>query len=472
MQRVQQLYHRMPTWLKLLSGGVAATLGFAPFFVWPLGLLGLSILIAHVQQASRTRQAVTGAYLWGMAHLFTLLYWLPHAFYVEAGNSWQALWLTGVPALVGLCAVFALQYALLAAVTQRIMAPGWRRGAVFCLGWLLCEVGRDAAGSLGFPWTWPGAMWAGHPLTLQLAALNPPIVGGIGVLSALVLLLAFCLSQATRRWLGTAVAIASVCLTFGAWRLQTAPNAAPAFTAELALIQPNALAPNDWDPYLRWEYLQTQMALIQAQPHASLLILPETALPYFIEEDTEIRTTLAQALAPHQQLVAGFPRRSLQADGRTMYFNSLGLMDATGQLHQTYDKTLLVPFGEYIPLRGLFSAITRPFLPQGLHTHAFHRSDYAPGSTGHTIALGPSLTALPLICFEGIFSRHVRSTHSQADVLLNISNDAWFGPTSGPAQHFALTRVRAVETGKPLIRVANGGTTGVVDGFGRLFAAP
>ena len=151
-------------------------------------------------------------------------------------------------------------------------------------------------------------------------------------------------------------------------------------------------------------------------------------------------------------LISGAPWRE---DGR--YYNSILAIDREGRLRERHDKAHLVPFGEYVPLRGLLGAAK---LTVG-------GKDFAAGP-------GPSTLTLPglppfgaLICFEAIFPGEAVAADARPDWLLNLTNDAWFGETAGPHQHFEIARMRAIETGLPVVRVANTGITGAVDGYGR-----
>jgi apolipoprotein N-acyltransferase len=197
-----------------------------------------------------------------------------------------------------------------------------------------------------------------------------------------------------------------------------------------------------------------------------LVILPETGVPFFIAETPEVGAMLAQAFPRPTQLLTGSVRREhVWANNQptTQYFNSLQRIDG-GHIAASYDKHLLVPFGEFIPLRQLLDALPLP-LPLRVLSQA--RLDFTHGTASPLLptAVGP---VVGLICYEGIFPLFVASHSGGARALVNVTNDAWFTGTSALYQHAALQRLRAIETGLPLLRSANTGISFATDGFGRI----
>ena len=189
-----------------------------------------------------------------------------------------------------------------------------------------------------------------------------------------------------------------------------------------------------------------------ADPEPDAVIWPETAVARLLQSESPLVEALGRSAQSRRGLISGAPWRK---DGR--FYNSILAIDREGRLQGRHDKAHLVPFGEYVPLRGLLGAIK---LTVG-------RNDFAAGP-------GPSTLTLPglppfgaLICFEAIFPGEVVAANDRPDWLLNLTNDAWFGETAGPHQHFEIVRMRAIETGLPVVRVANTGITGAVDGYGR-----
>jgi len=190
-------------------------------------------------------------------------------------------------------------------------------------------------------------------------------------------------------------------------------------------------------------------------PQADILIWPETALPFILGHASWINDVVANHLAPHQTLITGIPK--LGKDGG--FYNSIAAFSGTGKITHIYDKNILVPFGEYMPFRA--------FVPQFFGPLVHGTQDYTAGHTADPITW-EGLRFLPLICYEAIFPTHVARHAPKSNVLLNLTNDAWFGNSSAPHQHFAMARLRAVENRQPLIRVANTGITAVITPSGKV----
>jgi apolipoprotein N-acyltransferase len=205
-----------------------------------------------------------------------------------------------------------------------------------------------------------------------------------------------------------------------------------------------------------------QLSSAPAARPISHVIWAETAVPYLLAGEPVLRAKIAEIIPEGGLLITGAPRRE-SADDSWRLWNSLHALDETGRVVGTYDKHHLVPFGEYTPLRALLGRL-------GLSKMAVGASDFSPGPGPVTLALPGLPPVSPLICYEAIFPGSVVASGPRPEWLLNITNDAWFGTSSGPYQHFASARIRAVEEGLPLVRVANNGISAVVDSYGRLRA--
>jgi apolipoprotein N-acyltransferase len=233
----------------------------------------------------------------------------------------------------------------------------------------------------------------------------------------------------------------------------------------LRLVQPSIDQASKWRPELRRGHIEKQMRLSSgpaARP-VSHVIWAETAVPFLLDNESELRAQLADIVPQGGLLIAGAPRLG-DPDGpgeQRRLWNSLYGLDESGAVVGTYDKHHLVPFGEYTPLRAVLGWLGLGKLTVG----------------GQGFSAGPGLATLdlpglppfsPLICYEAIFPGRVVAEGARPQWLLNLTNDAWFGTSSGPYQHFAGVRIRAVEEGLPLVRVANSGISAVVDPYGRL----
>ena len=333
----------------------------------------------------------------------------------------------------------------LAAVAARRLGGG----TLALAGWIgLAEVARSLLFT-GFPWALLGHVWIGTPIA-QLAG----FVGPFG-LTAVTLAAATCLALAPRRPLAVIplLGLPVLWLTLDPGPLPSAPEAGPL----VRIVQPAVPQDEKWSAGAAAQFADL-LALSAAEPPAALTVWPETALPWVI--DLEATPDLA-ALADLPGAVAtGVVRWQ---DER--YFNSLAVFGAGGGLAARYDKWHLVPFGEYLPAGALLSRIglrgLAEFLPGGFSTGTGPATVEIPG-------IGP---ASALICYEGIFAEEVNAVRTRPRLLLLVTNDAWFGTRAGPQQHFAQGRLRAIEQGVPMVRAANTGISGVIDGRGRVVAS-
>jgi len=229
-------------------------------------------------------------------------------------------------------------------------------------------------------------------------------------------------------------------------------------------VQPNAEQHLKWHPDHALGFFDDMLAFSAAEaagggPRPDLIVWPENAVVQILNR-AEAWLDAVQNAAAGVPVVFGIQRR----EGEDA-FNTLVVMDEDGAVAALYDKYHLVPFGEYLPLAHWFDAMGQTLVGQGMG------SGYVPGPGPQVLALPGRLgTALPLICYEGIFPQNVRGAPERPDFLLLITNDAWFGDIAGPYQHLAQARLRAVEQGLPMVRVANTGVSAMIDARGRVTA--
>lgn len=464
-----------PRWWQALLVGALLTLGFAPFFVWPLGVLSLVVVWRWLTQPWSWRRWTGLTLLWGMGHQLTALYWLPRAFYADAGNDWVAGLAGGVPALLGL-ALFGSLGMVLALGLARInkpWLPAWAVGGVAVVTWLAVEWLKTLH-PIGFPWLPSGAMGAGSLPLLQMAAW-----GEVFLMSALFLSMAWLFSLPQRGAHYAALGLLVLAYGAGSWRLANAPTIEDMQSQQplIRLVQPNIQSPHKWDVARREAVLHQTMqigfvSVAPKQATPSLVIFPETAVAFYLNEQPDVLDTVGAFLMPEQAVLTGTVRRDLTASP-TQYFNSAAVvtkvptspdMSVTAMIAHM-DKRLLVPFGEYLPWRRLWE----PWLPFGIQTMSQSRLDYSFGTVTPNLPT-PAGGMLALICYEGIFPGYVhqqRARNPGLKALVNMTNDNWFTGTTALFQHAALARLRAVATGLPLLRAANTGLTVVWDGYGR-----
>ena len=435
---------RVVVWAAL---GCAAALGQAPWGLWPISLLAFAaalILFAH----KTSRAGALFGWAFGFGYFATALHWIVYPFLVDPEvHGWMAPF-----GLLFLSAGLALFWSVAGWIAARL-----QMGALgFAMMLASAELARSVAFT-GFPWAVPGHIWIGTQLA-QFAS----VVGEQG-LTLLTLgaafLLSFAVQQGSRR-LVALIPIGLLPLAFF-WLEPNAADPLPQPTQTVRLVQPNAPQDEKWDPDFVPVFYGRLLQATAAEPQHDLIVWPETAIPYLMEHAGGVFAEIAQ-VSQGTPVVLGLNRRE-----GARYYNSLVVTGSGAVPLATYDKRHLVPFGEYVPFSEWF--------PGGLNGFAASQGGGFSAGTGTARISLPGIgEALPLICYEGIFIRDIREALSEAArprLILLITNDAWFGPSAGPSQHFAMARLRSIETGLPMIRVANTGVSAVLDGRGQVLAS-
>jgi len=454
-----------------LAGGLA-TLALPPLYAVPCLLLSFPIFLWLLDGTRSRGEAFRLGWTFGFGYFFFGLYWISFALFTDLARFW---WL--VPfAITLLPASLALLIGVVAVLTRAWPGHGLDRPLAFALIWTAIEWFRGHAFS-GFPWNLVGYVWTDILPVAQFGA----VVGvyGLSLLTVSVAVLPAALAWRAAGSLRAAVALSFGLLLFagiaywGHLRLAAAPDD----TVEkihLRLVQPGIQQKQKWDPLLRQDNFLKHLSLSLRPLPADiapgsggdhvLVLWPEAAVTYFIERDPVRLEAIARATPPGGWTITGTPRLTHDADGTRRFWNSLVAIDADANVTAAYDKSHLVPFGEYVPLRQWIP----DWLP--LATIAAGSSDFSAGPGVRTLTL-PNVPGFgPLICYEIIFPGQVTGTDPRPHWFLNVTNDAWYGETAGPHQHFAIARMRAVEEGIPVVRVANTGISGVIDAYGRIQA--
>ncbi|WP_212524790.1 apolipoprotein N-acyltransferase [Actibacterium sp. MT2.3-13A] len=434
---------RRPGLLAFGAGAVAAA-GQAPLGLWPLALAGFAGLFALVLRAPGPLQGAKRAWLFGGGYFAAALSWIVEPFLVDvARHGWMAPF-----ALLFMSFGLALFWAAAGWAAARA-GTGARRAFALAVALGLAELAR-AHVLTGFPWALIGHLWIGTPV-MQMAA----FAGAHGLTALALLALALPFAWGAR---GAALALALVGAGWGGgvWRLAR-PEPQVADPVHVRLIQPNAAQRLKWRPDMVPVFFERQLDYTAAPSETApdLIVWPETAVPYLLERAGGALERIADAAAG-TPVVFGVQRR----DSGGVY-NSLAVLGGQGALTHVYDKHHLVPFGEYIPLRAVAARLGL----SGLAAEFLY--GYTPGPGPQVLDLGAAGRALPLICYEAIFPQDLRAA-TRPGWILQITNDAWFGAVSGPYQHLAQARLRAVEQGLPVLRSANTGVTAVIDARGRV----
>ncbi len=450
---------RWPTLARLLftvALGAIAAFGLAPWGIWPLtllALLGLPMLLANIPSA---RQAALIGWALGIGWFGHGLIWIVEPFLVDiARYGWMAPF-----ALLLMATGGGAFWALAFGVAHRFGQSSLTRILALILIWSLVEFGR-AYLFTGFPWAALAQIWPGTDTALLLAWIGPH---GLALSTLMATLLpGWALSQPGRVrtiFITTLPALGLVIfsVTLGQFR----PMTPPLTTKTIRLIQPNAPQHQKWHPDFSWGFFDRQIAYTNADsdtgPRPDLIVWPETAIPVLLEDASASFATITKA-ADGIPVVLGVQNRQ-----GTRYYNSLVYLDDKGQVADRYDKHHLVPFGEYVP----FGDLAAQFGIHGLAAQA--GAGFSAGPGPQILNIGGIGKALPLICYEVVFPQDVGGANQRPDYLLQITNDAWFGTNSGPYQHLAQARMRAIEQGLPMIRVANTGVSAMIDPWGRITA--
>lgn len=390
----------------------------------------------------------------GAGHFAAALFWIVEPFLVDAPrHGWMAPF-----ALILIALGMALFWAGAAALAAWLGRSPARRA----LALAVALAGADALRSYaltGFPWALFGHVWIGTPVA-QAAAVIGPL--GLSLLTTGAAALA---AMAPRRGPVAAALLLAAVWAGGAWRLAQ-PDPAPQRVAQLRLIQPNAAQDLKWLPEMQEMFFQRMLAQTAAAPASApaasppdLIIWPETAVPWLLNNPGPVLDMISQA-AGGRPVVLGIQR----SEG-LRYFNSLAVIGPGGAVGEVYDKHHLVPFGEYMPAGDLLGRL-------GIGAFAARQGNgYTSGPGPALLDLGPLGHVLPLICYEAVFPQDLNAAPGRADWILQATNDAWFGALSGPYQHLAQARLRAIEQGLPLVRAANTGVSAVIDAKGRVLAS-
>ncbi len=450
-------------WLAAAALGAAAAAALPPVYALPLLVPAFVGLTWLVEEAPGWRRAFVDGWWFGFGLSLAGLYWIFNSFIVDAPRyGWMAPF-----AVAGVSAVMALYPAATAALSRlafsRREIGGAGRVLVLAAFWTAMEWARGWL-LTGFSWNLIGSVWTVSDTMIQLAAVAG--VYGLSLLTvaaaAMPAVLADGAADIRNRLPVIAAAVALVVVWgSGAARLATAGDQTVA-GVRLRLVQPNIPQDLKWRPELRAGHVNRQLQMSKAPPAAGPLpthvIWAETAVPYVLADNPSLVSALAAAAPPGGVIIVGAPRTTAAGVAPRRIWNSLFAIDGGGRIAAIYDKVHLVPFGEYVPLRGILD----------IDKLTGGRFDFSPGPGRRTLQLAGLPPVSPLICYEVIFPGRVADAARRPGWLLNLTNDAWFGRSSGPYQHFAAARLRAVEEGLPLVRVANTGISGVVDAYGRI----
>ncbi len=496
MDVLPKLFARLETReLALIAfvAGALSVLAMAPFFLWPVlfatfpaliwALDGVCFRESDAEEplvSFRKRLLRAGIIGWafGFGYFLASIYWIGYAFLVDA-ERYAVL----MPfAVASLPAGLALFYAAASVVAAAMWRRGYARLAAFAFAFFCAEAARGYL-LTGFPWNLFGEALAANEPHMQLAA----YIGVYGLtLAALFIfpapaaLIAAPGTRYGRLWaplILSAIALAGS-YAFGSNRLRE--TAGEVEGVRVRIVQPNIPQREKWKPENQGWIFDRVLSLsrngtggadISAFTH---VIWPESSVPFHFGFNRDIyisqaRSILAALIPPHTTLILGAERAEgiLSVDSTYTFnrvYNSLFVLGEGAKIHNIYDKTHLVPFGEYVPFGEVLAAA-------GLHAFSHRLSGFNSGEEQAPLISTPQAPDfLPLICYEIIFPGRIADLKTRPGWLVNVTNDAWFGDSTGPHQHLHQARIRATEEGLPVMRSANTGISAVIDPFGRVLS--
>ena len=458
-----------------LAAGALSALAMAPFNAWPVLFLTFPVAVWMIDGAGAGRwrgvpAAAMSGFWFGLGYFVIGLYWIGYAFLVDAPTfAWlMPFAVLGLPAYLALftAAGFALARLLwtrdasrLLALAMSLTVTEWLRGHLLS----------------GFPWNSFGYALS-EPLALAQTA---SLIGlwGMTFLSVAIFASPAVLidgsSRGRKPWIApvAALALLAIMAMFGTVRLSMQPTLLT--KVKLRIMQPNLQQDVKFNYAAKQEVMQKYLGLSDRASgpqstgvrDANILIWPESAFPFFLTREADAMAQIAELLPRGTVLITGSVRAPDLPPGAriTRAYNSIYVIDHDGSVLSVYDKLHLVPFGEYLPFQDAMEKL-------GFVQLTRVQGGFIPGTRRRAMEIPDAPRALPLICYEMIFPGDIASRDERPGWIINVTNDGWFGYSTGPYQHLQQARMRAIEEGLPVVRGANTGISAVIDPSGRIVA--
>jgi apolipoprotein N-acyltransferase len=455
---------RLQLYMLVFLLGVLAAGAMPPFhlvFILPISFSGLLLVLSGAQNK---KQAFFYGWFFGWGYFIAGLYWIGVAFTIDA-DAHAAL--IPIP-ILGLPAFLACFAGVTTLICYLLNAKNLRLILLFSLTWVTTEIIRGYLFT-GFPWNNIGYSWFFSASMSQIGALGGMI--GLSFLSIFLSCFPYLgVNEDSSRKRNYGLMAVAICLLglqygYGTVRLNVAETTYLK-DVKLRLVQPNIRQQDKWKRHLRQLHVEKLVALSSGPgiDQVSHIIWPETSVPYFLTTNQKVINYVKPVIPIEGALITGAPRRKAK---ERRYYNSLQVMTRNGEFTDIYDKQHLVPYGEYMPLRSLLKSIGLFALIPALDNMSdFDVSD----NTNDEIISIPNLPdSRGLICYEVAFASEMNKGQP-FDWILNLTNDGWFGDTTGPHQHIVHAQARALEQGVPLVRVANTGISALIDPYGRILS--
>ncbi|MDB5547986.1 MAG: apolipoprotein N-acyltransferase [Tardiphaga sp.] len=461
--------------LALLAGAVSA-LAMAPFNAWPVLFVTFPVVVWLIDGAGAGKlrgipaAALTG-WCFGFGYFVPGLYWIGYAFLVDAPTFG---WLLPF-AVAGLPAYLAIFTAIGFALARAI----WTRDASRVLALAAClTIGEWLRGHVltGFPWNAFGyalseplalaqsfsllGLWGMTFLAIAIFASPAVLIDGRGSIR--------------RPWLAPVMALGLLVVMagYGAVRLSREPTRM-IDSVKLRIMQPNLQQDVRFNYAAKADVMKKYLTLSDRSSgpqstgvkDATVLIWPESAFPFFLTREADAMAQIASLLPRGTELITGSVRPPEQPASVpiTRAYNSIYVIDHEGTVKSVYDKLHLVPFGEYLPYQNLMEKL-------GFEQLTKVQGGFLAGTRRRPMEIAGAPPMLPLICYEAVFTEDAASEGERPGWIVNLTNDGWFGISTGPYQHLQQTRMRGIEQGLPVVRAANTGISAVIDPLGRIVA--
>jgi apolipoprotein N-acyltransferase len=459
-----------------LVAGALSVLAMAPFHAWPVLFLTFPVMVWLIDGAGAGKwrgapAAAMAGWWFGLGYFVFGLYWIGYAFLVDAPTF---AWLLPF-AILGLPAYLALFTAFGFALARLIWTRDASRVIALAVSLTIAEWLRGQL-LTGFPWNAFGDALS-EPLALAQTA---SLIGlwGMTFLAVAIFASPAVLIDGSSRgrspWIApvTAIVVLIAMGVFGVVRLSLHPTLAVA-NVKLRIMQPDLQQDEKFNYSAKAAVMQKYLALSDRASgpqstgvrDASILIWPESAFPFFLTREADAMAQIAELLPKGTVLITGSVRAPELPPGTkiTRAYNSIYVIDHDGGVLSVYDKLHLVPFGEFLPFQDLMEKL-------GFVQLTKVQGGFIPGIVRRTMAIPNAPRVLPLICYEAIFPTDAAARDDRPGWIVNLTNDGWFGISTGPYQHLQQARLRAVEQGLPVVRAANDGISAVIDPLGRIVA--
>ena len=434
-------------YLTLFTAGGLADLALAPFYIFPVLLISFPLFFKILDSAENKKQAFKIGWMFGFGYFIFGLYWIANSLLVDAEKfAWLIPFaVCGIP--FGL-AIFIGLFAVCYHVGGRL------RGVfLFATLWVVFELLRTFIFT-GFPWN-----LIGYTALFSIEFAQIGAIGGVYLLSYAVIIISLLPVYYRKRKIVLPVIILTIAgFLYGSSHMVT--DQAEIKKAKIVIFQPNI------EQSLKWDPLEAKKQFIKSIDYndrkefkeADIILWPETGVPYYLNRHQQASELLRRIAPDNGVLVTGGLRSEGEKEDYRVW-NALYAVSKEG-IYQSYDKIHLVPFGEFVPFRQ--------YLPLEKITPG--SMDFSSGGKREVIRYKDGPSFLPLICYEVIFPEF---SHSEVkpDLLVNVTNDGWFGDSTGPYQHLAMSQMRAIEQGVPLLRAANTGVSAVIDHNGRILGS-